>query len=179
MRAVAIGLLMSSALISACGDLSTQEVRDWMAEERKKTLPQVTPLSPPKAYFPQRYAQQQAVEPFSAEKMAMAFKNENKPTEASSKLIAPELARRKDPLEAMPLDAMVMVGSLNRGGVPMALLRIDKLLYQVQVGNYLGQNYGRINKIGETEITLREIVQDASGEWIERTATLQLQERAK
>ncbi|MCL4696602.1 MAG: pilus assembly protein PilP, partial [Burkholderiaceae bacterium] len=47
------------------------------------------------------------------------------------------------------------------------------------VGDYLGQNYGRIMRIGETEITLREIVQDAAGEWIERPATLQLQERGR
>jgi type IV pilus assembly protein PilP len=49
----------------------------------------------------------------------------------------------------------------------------------VRPGNYLGQNYGRVTKIIETEVTLREIVQDAAGEWIERTATLQLQERSK
>jgi type IV pilus assembly protein PilP len=49
----------------------------------------------------------------------------------------------------------------------------------VRPGNYLGQNYGRITKVGETEVALREIVQDASGEWIERTAKLQLQERSK
>jgi type IV pilus assembly protein PilP len=43
------------------------------------------------------------------------------------------------------------------------LLRVDNLLYQVRAGNYLGQNYGRITKIGETEIVLREIVQDGVG----------------
>jgi type IV pilus assembly protein PilP len=53
------------------------------------------------------------------------------------------------------------------------------LLYQVRVGNYLGQNYGRITRITETELGLREIVQDAAGEWIERPATLELQERSK
>jgi type IV pilus assembly protein PilP len=56
---------------------------------------------------------------------------------------------------------------------------VDNLLYQVKVGDYMGQNYGRITKITETEIDLREIVQDAAGEWIERTSTLQLQEKAK
>ena len=61
----------------------------------------------------------------------------------------------------------------------MALLTVDKLLYQVQVGAYLGQNYGRVMKIAETEVTLREIVQDAAGEWIERATTLQLQEKSK
>ena len=45
--------------------------------------------------------------------------------------------------------------------------------------NYLGQNFGRIMKITETEVQLREVVQDSSGDWIERPASLQLQERGK
>ncbi len=179
MRAVTVCWLTLATLLSACGDGSNQELQQWMADERKKTSPKVTPLSEPKKYFPQLYAQDQAVEPFSAQKMALAFKKESVQSEAGGKLIAAESARRKEPLEAIPLDAMAMVGSLNRGGNQIALIRIDKLLYQVQAGNYLGQNYGRINKVSETEVALREIVQDAGGEWIERTATLQLQERAK
>ena len=98
---------------------------------------------------------------------------------STSGLIAPELARRKEALEAFPLDSMAMVGSLNRNGQPVALISVDKLLYQVRVGNYLGLNYGRITRISETELGLREIVQDAAGEWIERVATLQLQERSR
>jgi type IV pilus assembly protein PilP len=179
MKVAVLGVLALGSLLSACGDRSNQELQDWMAAERKKTVPKVTPLAEPKKYFPQQYVQEQAVEPFSSQKMALAFRKEIVQSEASSKLIAAESARRKEPLEAVPLDAMAMVGSLNRGGKQIALIRIDKLLYQVQTGNYLGQNYGRINKISETEVALREIVQDAGGEWIERTATLQLQERAK
>ena len=74
---------------------------------------------------------------------------------------------------------MAMVGSVSREGRPYALLRVDNLLYQARVGDYLGQNFGRITKISETEITLREVVQDAAGEWIERTSTLQLQEQGR
>jgi type IV pilus assembly protein PilP len=87
--------------------------------------------------------------------------------------------RRKEPLEAYPLDGMSMVGSLDRKGRRFALLRVDKLLYQVKVGDHLGQNYGRITNIDETQIVLREIVQDAAGEWIERPASLQLQEQPR
>jgi type IV pilus assembly protein PilP len=65
---------------------------------------------------------------------------------------------------------------MNRAGKLVALVKVDQLLYQVTQGNYLGQNYGRVLKISENEINLREIVQDAAGEWIERPATLQLQE---
>ena len=74
---------------------------------------------------------------------------------------------------------MAFVGSLVKDGLPVALVKVDNLLYQVKLGNHLGQHYGRVTKIVETEVSLREIVQDAAGEWIERTATLQLQERSK
>jgi type IV pilus assembly protein PilP len=94
-------------------------------------------------------------------------------------LLAAEINRRKEPLEAYPLDGMTMVGSVTKQGQPYALLRVDALLYQVKVGDHIGQNYGQITRISETEITLQETVQDAAGEWIERPATLQLQERAR
>jgi type IV pilus assembly protein PilP len=95
---------------------------------------------------------------------------------SNSSLIAPELNRRKQPLEAYPLDAMAYVGNLQKGSKKSALLRVDKLIHQVEDGSYLGPNYGKITSITESEIVLREIVQDAAGEWIERQATLLLQE---
>jgi type IV pilus assembly protein PilP len=74
---------------------------------------------------------------------------------------------------------MELVGSIIKAGQPVALVKVDNLLYQVKPGNYLGLNFGKVAKISETEVTLREIVQDAVGEWIERVATLQLQEKSK
>ena len=106
----------------------------------------------------------------------MALKQE---TRQPNSLLASEINRRKEPLEAYPLDSMVMVGSVTKQARPTALLRVDKLLYQVKLGDYLGQNYGKITKITETDIALREIVQDAAGEWIERNTLLELQEKAK
>ena len=117
-----------------------------------------------------------AVEPFSTQKLSVAIKQE---VRQPNSLLAAELNRRKEPLEAYPLDSMSMVGSVVKQGRPMALLRVDNLLYQVKAGDHLGQNYGKIVKITETDIALREIVQDAAGEWIERTSTLQLQERGR
>ena len=72
-----------------------------------------------------------------------------------------------------------MVGSIDKNKSKVGLLKVDKLLYQVKVGNYIGQNYGRITKITDSEIVLREIVQDAAGESIERIANLQLQGNEK
>lgn len=106
-------------------------------------------------------------------------KRESAQSPSNAALIAPEWQGVKATLEAYPLDSVAMVGSLIKVGQPVALVRVDNLLYQVKAGSYLGQNYGRITKIAETGITLREIVQDAGGEWIERTATIQLQEVSK
>jgi type IV pilus assembly protein PilP len=87
--------------------------------------------------------------------------------------------RRREPLEAYPLDTMSMVGSMTRRDGRYAIVKVEGLLYNVKAGDYLGQNFGRILKIGEADISLREIVQDPSGEWVERVSTLQLQEAAR
>ena len=165
--------------LAACGASSENELRQWMGDQKTQTRPKIAAISEPKLFKPESYTQVTEVEPFSNQKLTQALKRESTQTAASGALIAPELARRKEALEVFPLDAMALVGSLVKAGQPVALVKVDNLLYQVRPGNYIGQNFGRVTKIAETEVTLREIVQDAAGEWIERTATLQLQERSK
>ena len=177
-RLICIAVMTIFAL-TGCSASGEDELRQWMAEQKSQTHPKVTPLSEPKQFKPESYTQVTAIEPFSNQKLTLALKRESTQTSVSTALIAPELARRKEALEAYPLDAMALVGSLVKAGQPVALVKVDNLLYQVRPGNHIGQNYGRVLKISETEVTLREIVQDAVGEWIERTATLQLQERSK
>lgn len=173
-------MLVCCALpLLGCESSGEQELRDWMAQERAQTKPKVIPLSEPKQFQPMPYTAEASIEPFDKLKLVQALRRDSAQVTANAGLIAPELARRKEPLEAFPLDTMAMVGSLNKVGKPTALLRVDNLLYQVQVGQYLGQNYGRITAITETAIQLREIVQDATGDWVERAASLELQEGAK
>jgi type IV pilus assembly protein PilP len=162
-------------LLSACsGD--NEELRDWMEQQRREVKPSVQPIAPPKKFDPEPYAGGDKVDPFSPQKLSVALKQEAR---QPNSLLASELNRRKEPLEAYPLDSMSMVGSVVKNGRQFALLRVDNLLYQVKVGDYLGQNYGRITGINETEVNIREIVQDAAGEWIERSTNLQLQEKAR
>jgi type IV pilus assembly protein PilP len=165
--------------LSACGSGEQEALQQWMTEQRNATKPSVTPIPEPKKFVPKAYTQEAATEPFSNLKLTQALKRDSAQATSNAALVAPELNRRKEPLEAFPLDAMSMVGSLLKTGKPVALVKVDALLYQVQVGNYLGQNYGKVIKVSETELSLREIVQDAAGEWIERQANLQLQERSK
>lgn len=171
-----IGALSVAALLSGCFG-SQEDLRSWMREERAKVKPRVEQISEPKRFEAQNYAEGMAVEPFSNVKLTQALRRDTGQP-GHSDLLAVELNRRKEALEAFPLDTMAMVGTLDRNGQRVALLMADKLLYQVRVGNHLGMNYGRITRIDETELALREIVQDAAGEWIERPVTLQLQEKA-
>jgi len=170
-----IGSLVCAAALSACTG-EQEELQAWMEQQKREVKPSVQPLSPPKKFNPQPYLSGAGVEPFSVQKLTVAIKQEAR---QPSSLLAAEVNRRKEPLEAYPLDSMSMVGSVVKQGRQYALLRVDNLLYQVKVGDYLGHNYGKIVKITETDVSLREIVQDAAGEWIERSGALQLQEKAR
>jgi len=169
------GVVLLGAVLAGCTG-EQDELQQWMEQQKREVKPSVQPLSPPKKFNPQPYASLTGVEPFSTQKLTVALKQEAR---QPNSLLAAEINRRKEPLEAYPLDSMTMVGSVTKQGRPYALLRVDNLLYQVKLGDYIGQNYGKITKITETDISLREIVQDAAGEWIERNSALQLQEKAR
>ena len=173
MRLITISLTL--AALAACSG-EQEELAQWMEQQKREVKPSVQPLSAPKKFNPQTYLAATGVEPFSNQKLTVALKQEAR---QPNSLLAAEINRRKEPLEAYPIDSMSMVGSVVRAGRPSALLRVDNLLYQVKLGDYLGQNYGKITRITETDVALREIVQDAAGEWIERNSALQLQEKAR
>lgn len=171
----ALVLACCAFMLSACSN-QHEELQAWMDQQRREVKPQVSPLTPPRKFDPQPYAAAAWVEPFAAQKLQVALKQESR---QPSSLLAGELNRRREPLEAYPLDALNMVGSVVRSGRSYALIKADKLLYQIKAGDYIGQNYGRVTRITETEIALREIVQDTVGEWVERVTTLSLQDRAQ
>ena len=170
-----VAVMLVAAVTAGCSG-EQEELAQWMEQQRREVKPDVPPLSPPKKFNPQNYSALTGVEPFSTQKLSVALKQEAR---QPNSLLSAEINRRREPLEAYPLDSMTMVGSVVRTGRPYALLKVDNLLYQVKSGDYLGQNYGKITKISETGVSLREIVQDAAGEWIERTSALQLQEKAR
>jgi type IV pilus assembly protein PilP len=168
--------VLSIFLLYGCATGDQQEIDQWVANVKTEIKPSVQKLAEPKKFTPESYAQQVAIDPFNQKKLLAALKRE---ASESSKILQAEISRRKEPMEAYPLDAIQMVGSLNKLGSPVALLKADTLLFQARVGNYIGQSFGKIISISETEVQLREIAQDAAGEWIERKSSLQLQETKK
>ncbi len=167
-----------SWLLAACSQAADDEIRQWMAQQRQVVSPHVEPIPEPIRFMPQAYGAGSTLPPFSADKLFVALRSGGD-SDAGGALIRAELNRRKEALESVPLDTMSMVGWLDRRGRKVALVRVDKLLHQVGVGQYLGQNFGRVMKISAHEIALREIVQDAAGDWVERPVTLQLQEETR
>jgi type IV pilus assembly protein PilP len=169
--APALVLAALAGLLSGCGDRDEQEVRQWMKEVDATTRVAVKPLPEPKTFVPFAYASADGADPFNPNKLLT-----DHAAARPGAGVAPDTSRRKEFLEGFPLDTMRMVGMLKKGRTVFALLQIDRSVYQVQAGQRLGQNYGLVTSVGETAVNVKETVQDASGEWVERTATLELQE---
>lgn len=167
--------LAAMAFLGGCGS-HEEELQTWMDAERNQHPPMVQPIQAPQQFHPEPYDSVSVVDPFNQQKLVVVL---NKESSQLNPLCAAEMNRRKDPLEAFPLDGIKMVGSVSRKGTLFGLLKVDSLLYQVKVGDYMGLNYGKIMKITETDITVREIVQELDGECTERATSLQLQEEAQ
>lgn len=167
-RAAILSVLMS-ALIAGCGGDSNQELRQWMDEQTKTMKGKVDTLPVVKPYVPFAYNAFDLPDPFKPRKI--------EPARGSNKL-APDLNRRKEPMESYPIETLKMVGTLQQDKMMYALVRAnDRTVYQVRAGNYMGQNFGIITGITESDIRLRELVQDSSGDWAERQSRLLLDDQ--
>jgi type IV pilus assembly protein PilP len=166
--------LVAVLLLAACGQSNESELKQWMNEVRAGMKPTTQPVPPPKEFVPAVYDARATVEPFDSQKVVMAVVRQQQRVSLSS--IRPDLDRRRETLEAFPLDQIKMVGMMRRGGVNVALVETSGGTHLVRAGNYMGQNFGLVTRVAETEIQLKEIVQDAAGEWVERTSKLELQE---
>lgn len=169
---IVMGMALASALLAGCGASDVREVNDWMEQVKHDTHPSVKPLPEPKDFLPYAYGAKDAVDPFDPNKLlgelARAAATSDNPNQ-------PDMQRPREVLETFPLDTMQMVGTMEKGGTRYALLQVDRSLYQVKTGQRIGQNFGVVTHVGEDAIDIREVVQDAAGEWTGRVAKLELQ----
>jgi type IV pilus assembly protein PilP len=169
-RAFTVALLCTGLV--ACGAEDHEDLRGWMEQSAQGLKGQVKPLPEIKPSIIVAYETATLTDPFSQEKIEPERKKGG-----NGGGVGPDLDRRKEPLEQFPLDSLAMVGVLQQGKVTYALVKADAALHRVRAGNYMGQNFGVITAVSDDGITLKEIVQDADGEWVERTSTLQLAEQ--
>jgi type IV pilus assembly protein PilP len=165
-------LLIPAALVLVAGCSSEiDELKQFVRDSDKGIPRRVEPLPAVKPFEPFAYEGFDLPDPFKPRKLSA-------PKEGAGGGVAPDLNRRKEPLEAFPLEQLKMVGTLSQNKETYALVRADKTLYRVKKGNYMGQNFGLITDVTESEIKLKEIVQDSAGDWAERQSILPLLEES-
>jgi len=161
-------ICLLSLVLTACNGDEGDDLDSFIKNSARDMRPKIKPLPEVKPYLALQYnADDKLSDPFRSRK-------------ASSKngVLQPNLSRPKEPMEAYPLESIKYVGQLSKPKLTFALLLTpDNGVQQVKVGNYVGQNFGMITNITDSEVVLKEIVQDElSGDWIERVSNLPLQE---
>jgi type IV pilus assembly protein PilP len=165
-------LFFSLIFIVSCGEVEQTELETWMQEQRKLTPSTIPAVTAPKPFVPIPYESFLADDPFDELKLKRVL--ERLRGSASANVNKPDLSRKKEALEAYPLDGIKMVGFMVQKNKPTAILSASGTLFNVVVGNYLGQDFGKVTTITEQEILFKEIVQDGSGEWVKRDGKLPL-----
>ncbi len=169
MMRLRFSIALSTMLLAACGQGEFSDLKEFVEQSGQGLRGHVEPLPQVKAYEPMSYNAFDLPDPFKPRKI--------EPERGNSTGPSPDLNRRKEPLEAYPLESLKMVGTLERGNQRWALIKTpDSNLYRVRRGNYMGQNFGVIAMITDSSITLKELIQDTTGSWSERTSNLQLLE---
>jgi type IV pilus assembly protein PilP len=160
-----LGLL--SLTLVGCAGTEDQDLKTWMAEQGLSARGKIQAIPAIRPYEPFTYNAFGLPDPFTPRKI-----------ENAKGARSPDMQRRKEALEAYPLETLVMVGTLQKGRALIGLVRAsDKRVFQVRQGNYMGQNFGVITSISDAEISLKELFQDGAGDWAERQSKIMLQER--
>ncbi len=168
-------VLGCALLLAGCGGEQYGDLKEELNALTKDLKGKVEPLPVVKPYEPVPYEVSDLPDPFGTAK----FETVARGAGTGSSKLKPDESRPKEPLEAFALESLKMVGTLQQGKVTYALIRADVSLYRIKAGNYLGQNFGLVTEVSETEVKLRELVQDASGDWTEKIGAVQLQEVGK
>jgi len=168
--------LACMAALAACGGEQFGDLKKELNDLTKDLRGRVDPLPQVRPYEPVAYQAESEVDPFRPGRIEVALAGGATPAAGGR---APDMDRPKEPLEAFPLESIQMVGSLTQGRETFGLVKAGPNLYRVRKGNYMGQNFGVITGIDESQISLKELIQEGSGEWVERSSSLQLQEVKK
>ncbi len=167
----ALFIASCALLLGGCSGEEHSDLREFVKESDKMPGGRIPPLPDVKPYEPFAYNAYDLTDPFKSRKI-------EPPKTTAKGGIQPDFNRQREALEAFPLENLAMVGTLQQKGQVFALVRApDKGLYRVSSGNYLGQNFGKIVGITETDIKLKEIVQDSGGNWEVKEQALMLQEQ--
>ena len=166
-KAIVRGLLLGAAIVSlAACTRGSRDLEAWVAEVKSRPAPPLDPLPVMKQFETFEYAAQNLRDPFSAPL----------PDQDGGGL-RPDPDRRKEVLEAFPLDSLDMVGTIGSGsGIIGLVMGPDKVTYRVRPGNYMGLSDGRVTAVFDDRVEMVELVPDGAGGWLERQAKIALED---
>lgn len=170
MKAFLMAALLAISL-AGCGGEEFQDLRDFVNNAGADMRGKVEPPPDIKPYEPFAYDNSTSLpDPFRPRKQDARSSNRAGQNQ-------PDLDRPKEELEDYPLESLKMVGYLYQRNVGHAVIRSSEgKIYRVKAGNYIGLNFGQILSVSETEVKIKEMVQDSAGDWTERESSLQLVE---
>lgn len=170
MTARIIALTIATLVLGGCSGEQHSDLRQFVKESDNLPRGRIPALPEAKIYDPITYNAFDLLDPFKPRKI-------EPPKAAGGGKAGPDTTRRREPLEAFPLESLKMVGTLQQKKEVFALVKTpDNNLFRVKAGNYMGQSFGRIVEVSDAVIKLREWVQDSAGAWEEKDQTLQLQD---
>jgi type IV pilus assembly protein PilP len=174
MMRVSIVITVAALSLTGCGGEQFSDLKQFVKESGEGLRGRVEPIPEVRQFEPFAYNAFDLPDPFKPRKTVADTRGGG-----AGGGPRPDLNRRKEALEAFPLESLQMVGTLEQKQVRFALIKTpDNNLYRVKSGNYLGQNFGVVTSISEATVTLKEVIQDSSsGSWTERTSSLQLLEQ--
>jgi type IV pilus assembly protein PilP len=165
-----------TGLLAGCGSDEHEDIKGWMAESSRDLRGRAPPLPELKPFPVVSYEAAGDYDPFSVARV--------EPEKKGGGGRKPDFERPREQLENFPLESLQFVGVMSKsgGGERHALIKVDGVVYRAGKGNYVGQDFGRIVEVSDSEVVLVETVQDPSGQsadWVERQATLQMREGAQ
>lgn len=164
--------LLLAALLGGCGQ-DMGDLEAYALEVKARTSRNIDPIPQVKAFEPFLYEAHDRRDPFTPLLQSRDEQLAGGP--GGNGLVRPDFNRPREPLEEFTLDSLRMVGTIAMQGKTFALVRApDGVVHRVTSGDHMGQNYGKITAITETEMTMVEIIQDGFGGWIQRPATVAL-----
>jgi len=166
-------LLVVVLVLTGCGADGLDDLREFVKNEHKDRKPKVEPLPEIKIPPSFAYASSDKADPFA--QLNLRPKSTANKTKKSLPLYL--VTRRKGPLEAYPLDALKMKGTLQKKKVVWVVIKApDGSVHWAKQGDFMGKNYGMITSIAEDKVTLVEKVQNAVGDWVDRQAAISISE---
>ena len=164
-------ILIVMGLVTACAGSDHSDLRVYISEVKQRPQGNIEPLPPVRTYDSFIYSATALRSPFNRPVETKVLVGSTNPN------VKPDFRRPKDFLESFSLDGLSMVGTMQQKGQLWALVKYADGIERVTVGNFMGENHGKIISASATQLNLIEIVSDGLGGWVERPRTIKLSEK--